>query len=189
VKQVVADILPAALLSEQTVYHINPTGSFEIGGPDGDGGPHRPQDHRRQPMAARRPHGGGRVQRQGSHQGRPLGRLYHPAILAKNIVAAGLARRCTIQLAYAIGVSKPLSLYVDTHGTGAEGITDAAIEQAITGIEELGRAHPRAVSASISVSTSRSTPRPLPMAISVARPRATSSPGNGPIWPTGSGWR
>lgn len=143
VKQVVADILPAELLSDKTVYHINPTGSFEIGGPDGDAG-----------LTGRKiivdtyggaaPHGGG------AFSGKDPTKVdrsaaYISRYLAKNIVAAGLARRCTIQLAYAIGVSEPLSLYVDTHGTAREGVTDAAIETAIQGIEELGRLTPRGI--------------------------------------------
>jgi S-adenosylmethionine synthetase len=143
VKKVVADILPAELLSDKTVYHINPTGSFEIGGPDGDAG-----------LTGRKiivdtyggaaPHGGG------AFSGKDPTKVdrsaaYISRYLAKNIVAAGLARRCTIQLAYAIGVSEPLSLYVDTHGTASDGITDAAIETAIQGIEALGRLTPRGI--------------------------------------------
>ncbi len=143
VKQVVADILPAELLSDKTVYHINPTGSFEIGGPDGDAG-----------LTGRKiivdtyggaaPHGGG------AFSGKDPTKVdrsaaYISRYLAKNIVAAGLARRCTIQLAYAIGVSEPLSLYVDTHGTASDGISDAAIEAAIQGIEALGRLTPRGI--------------------------------------------
>ncbi|WP_165323061.1 methionine adenosyltransferase [Rhizorhabdus phycosphaerae] len=143
VKQVVADILPAELLSDKTVYHINPTGSFEIGGPDGDAG-----------LTGRKiivdtyggaaPHGGG------AFSGKDPTKVdrsaaYISRYLAKNIVAAGLARRCTIQLAYAIGVSEPLSLYVDTHGTARDGVNDAAIEAAIQGIEELGRLTPRGI--------------------------------------------
>ncbi len=141
VKSVVADILPAELLGNETVYHINPTGSFEIGGPDGDAG-----------LTGRKiivdtyggaaPHGGGafsgkdptKVDRSAAYAAR---------YLAKNIVAAGLARRCTIQLAYAIGVSEPLSLYVDTHGTGAVG--DDRIEAAIAGIGKLGGLTPRGI--------------------------------------------
>jgi len=141
VKGVVADILPAALLSEATEYHINPTGSFEIGGPDGDAG-----------LTGRKiivdtyggaaPHGGG------AFSGKDPTKVdrsaaYISRYLAKNIVAAGLATRCTIQLAYAIGVSKPLSLYVDTHGTGT--VDDAAIEAAIQGIEKLGGLTPRGI--------------------------------------------
>ncbi len=140
VKKVVADILPAALLT-QTEYHINPTGSFEIGGPDGDAG-----------LTGRKiivdtyggaaPHGGG------AFSGKDPTKVdrsaaYITRYLAKNIVAAGLATRCTIQLAYAIGVSKPLSLYVDTHETGTVG--DDVIEKAIMSIEALGGLTPRAI--------------------------------------------
>ena len=130
VKRVVADIIPPVMLCD-TEYHINPTGSFEIGGPDGDAG-----------LTGRKiivdtyggasPHGGG------AFSGKDPTKVdrsaaYITRYLAKNIVAAGLATRCTIQLAYAIGVSKPLSLYVDTHETGTVG--DDAIEA------EIGRAH------------------------------------------------
>jgi S-adenosylmethionine synthetase len=141
VKAVIAKVLPAQLLGNETVYHINPTGSFEIGGPDGDAG-----------ITGRKiivdtyggaaPHGGGafsgkdptKVDRSAAYAAR---------YLAKNIVAAGLARRCTIQLAYAIGVSAPLSLYVDTHGTGTVG--DDSLEQAIGRIDKLGGLTPRGI--------------------------------------------
>jgi S-adenosylmethionine synthetase len=141
VKSVVARVMPASLLGNETVYHINPTGSFEIGGPDGDAG-----------VTGRKiivdtyggaaPHGGGafsgkdptKVDRSAAYAAR---------YLAKNIVAAGLAKRCTIQLAYAIGVSEPLSLYVDTHGTGSVG--DDRIEAAIGRIDKLGRLTPRGI--------------------------------------------
>jgi S-adenosylmethionine synthetase len=141
VKAVVADVIPAELLSDETVYHINPTGSFEIGGPDGDAG-----------LTGRKiivdtyggasPHGGG------AFSGKDPTKVdrsaaYITRYLAKNIVAAGLAQRCTIQLAYAIGVSKPLSLYVDTHGTGTVG--DDKIEEAIQGIAKLGGLTPRGI--------------------------------------------
>jgi S-adenosylmethionine synthetase len=141
VKRVVADVIPAELLSAETEYHINPTGSFEIGGPDGDAG-----------LTGRKiivdtyggaaPHGGG------AFSGKDPTKVdrsaaYITRYLAKNIVAAGLAQRCTIQLAYAIGVSKPLSLYVDTHGTGTVG--DDRIEQAIESIKKLGGLTPRAI--------------------------------------------
>ena len=141
VKAVVARVMPAELLGNETVYHINPTGSFEIGGPDGDAG-----------LTGRKiivdtyggaaPHGGGafsgkdptKVDRSAAYAAR---------YLAKNIVGAGLAQRCTIQLAYAIGVSKPLSLYVDTHGTGT--VADEQLEQAIGRIEKLGGLTPRGI--------------------------------------------
>ncbi len=140
VKGVIADLLPANLLTN-TVYHINPTGSFEIGGPDGDAG-----------LTGRKiivdtyggaaPHGGG------AFSGKDPTKVdrsaaYITRYLAKNIVAAGLATRCTIQLAYAIGVSKPLSLYVDTHRTGTVG--DDQIEAAIMGITKLGGLTPRGI--------------------------------------------
>jgi len=143
VKGVVADVLPAALLSDVTEYHINPTGSFEIGGPDGDAG-----------LTGRKiivdtyggasPHGGG------AFSGKDPTKVdrsaaYVTRYLAKNVVAAGLARRCTIQVAYAIGVSKPLSLYVDTHGTGTA--SDDALEAALTTVaaEKLGGLTPRGI--------------------------------------------
>ncbi|MFT3964333.1 MAG: methionine adenosyltransferase [Sphingobium sp.] len=141
VKKVVADTLPAALLSDETVYHINPTGSFEIGGPDGDAG-----------LTGRKiivdtyggasPHGGG------AFSGKDPTKVdrsaaYITRYLAKNVVAAGLATRCTIQIAYAIGVSQPLSLYVDTHGTGTVG--DDRIEAAIQSIGKLGGLTPRGI--------------------------------------------
>ncbi|MFK4004914.1 methionine adenosyltransferase [Qipengyuania sp. NPDC077563] len=143
VKKVVAEILPEGWVSDETEWHINPTGAFEIGGPDGDAG-----------LTGRKiivdtyggaaPHGGG------AFSGKDPTKVdrsaaYITRYLAKNIVAAGLARRCTIQLSYAIGVSKPLSIYVDTHGTSADGVTDEALETAIRGIEKLGGLTPRGI--------------------------------------------
>jgi S-adenosylmethionine synthetase len=108
--------LPEGWIAPETVWHVNPTGKFVIGGPDGDCG-----------LTGRKiivdtyggaaPHGGGafsgkdptKVDRSAAYAAR---------YLAKNVVAAGLADRCTIQLSYAIGVAEPLSIYVDTHGTG-----------------------------------------------------------------------
>jgi len=133
--------LPDGFVSEDTAWHINPTGSFVIGGPDGDAG-----------LTGRKiivdtyggaaPHGGG------AFSGKDPTKVdrsaaYITRYLAKNIVAAGLATRCTIQLAYAIGVSEPLSLYVDTHGTGSH--DDADLERAIASIEKLGGLTPRAI--------------------------------------------
>ena len=140
VKRVVADVIPPVLLRE-TKYYINPTGAFEIGGPDGDAG-----------LTGRKiivdtyggaaPHGGG------AFSGKDPTKVdrsaaYITRYLAKNVVAAGLATRCTIQIAYAIGVSEPLSLYVDTHGTGTVG--DDKIEAAILGIAKLGGLTPRSI--------------------------------------------
>ena len=108
--------LPEGWITDETVWHVNPTGKFVIGGPDGDCG-----------LTGRKiivdtyggaaPHGGGafsgkdptKVDRSAAYAAR---------YLAKNVVAAGLADRCTIQLSYAIGVAKPLSIYADLHGTG-----------------------------------------------------------------------
>jgi len=147
VKEVIARVMPTELLGNETVYHINPTGSFEIGGPDGDAG-----------LTGRKiivdtyggaaPHGGGafsgkdptKVDRSAAYVAR---------YLAKNIVGAGLATRCTIQLAYAIGVSKPLSLYVDTHGTGV--VDDAKLEDAIGRIDKLGGLTPRGIRTHLSL--------------------------------------
>ncbi len=141
VKDVVSGILPEGWLRETTQWHINPTGAFEIGGPDGDAG-----------LTGRKiivdtyggaaPHGGG------AFSGKDPTKVdrsaaYITRYLAKNIVAAGLATRCTIQLAYAIGVSKPLSLYVDTHGTGT--VSEEKLETAINSIEKLGGLTPRGI--------------------------------------------
>jgi S-adenosylmethionine synthetase len=110
------DVLPKGFVTPETVIHVNPTGRFEIGGPDGDAG-----------VTGRKiivdtyggasPHGGG------AFSGKDPTKVdrsaaYITRYLAKNVVAAGLARRCTIQLSYAIGVAEPLSVYVDLHGTG-----------------------------------------------------------------------
>ena len=133
VRGVLDDVLPEGWLSDDTAIYINPTGAFEIGGPDGDAG-----------LTGRKiivdtyggaaPHGGGafsgkdptKVDRSAAYVAR---------YMAKNVVAAGLATRCTIQLSYAIGVSEPLSLYVDTHGTGT--VPDEAIERALREVVKL----------------------------------------------------
>ena len=125
--------LPETWITEGTEWHINPTGKFVIGGPDGDAG-----------LTGRKiivdtyggaaPHGGGafsgkdptKVDRSAAYAAR---------YLAKNVVAADLAERCTIQLAYAIGVSKPLSIYVDLHGTGQ--VDEAKLEAAIGDVMDL----------------------------------------------------
>jgi len=140
VKRIVAEVIPPVLLRD-TKYYINPTGAFEIGGPDGDAG-----------LTGRKiivdtyggasPHGGG------AFSGKDPTKVdrsaaYITRYLAKNVVASGLATRCTIQIAYAIGVSQPLSLYVDTHDTSVHG--DDAIEQAILAITRLGGLTPRAI--------------------------------------------
>ena len=131
VEPYIREVLPEGWLGADTAWHVNPTGKFVIGGPDGDAG-----------LTGRKiivdtyggaaPHGGGafsgkdptKVDRSAAYAAR---------YLAKNIVAAGLAERATIQLSYAIGVARPLSIYVDTHGTGQadEAAIEAAIAQAM----------------------------------------------------------
>ncbi|GEM71271.1 methionine adenosyltransferase [Sphingomonas aquatilis NBRC 16722] len=128
---VLTDVLPDGFVTDETKVYINPTGAFEIGGPDGDAG-----------LTGRKiivdtyggaaPHGGGafsgkdptKVDRSAAYVAR---------YLAKNVVAAGLAKRCTIQLSYAIGIAEPLSVYVDTHGTGtvAEDKLEAVLPQLV----------------------------------------------------------
>ncbi|MDB5530888.1 MAG: methionine adenosyltransferase [Devosia sp.] len=116
VEPYIREALPEGWISKDTVWHVNPTGKFVVGGPDGDAG-----------LTGRKiivdtyggaaPHGGGafsgkdptKVDRSAAYAAR---------YLAKNVVAAGLADRATIQLSYAIGVAQPLSIYVDLHGTG-----------------------------------------------------------------------
>ena len=127
------DILPNGWITPETEWHVNPTGQFVIGGPDGDAG-----------LTGRKiivdtyggaaPHGGGafsgkdptKVDRSAAYAAR---------YLAKNIVAAGLAHRCVLQLSYAIGVAKPLSIYVDTFGTGQA--DDIEIERAVAQVMDL----------------------------------------------------
>ncbi|TYB80587.1 methionine adenosyltransferase [Maritimibacter fusiformis] len=129
----IREVLPEGWLTDETVWHVNPTGKFVIGGPDGDAG-----------LTGRKiivdtyggaaPHGGGafsgkdptKVDRSAAYAAR---------YLAKNVVAAGLARKCTLQLSYAIGVAEPLSIYVDTHGTGEA--DEEAIERAVRNIMDL----------------------------------------------------
>jgi S-adenosylmethionine synthetase len=127
VEPYILEVLPEGWVTKKTEWHVNPTGTFVIGGPDGDAG-----------LTGRKiivdtyggaaPHGGGafsgkdptKVDRSAAYAAR---------YLAKNVVAAGLAERCTLQVSYAIGVAKPLSIYVDTHGTGK--VDAAQIEKAV----------------------------------------------------------
>ena len=133
VQPYIEEVLPEGWLTKDTVWHVNPTGKFVIGGPDGDAG-----------LTGRKiivdtyggaaPHGGGafsgkdptKVDRSAAYAAR---------YLAKNIVAAGLADKATLQLSYAIGVAEPQSIFVDTHGTGQ--VDEAAIEAAIPQIMSL----------------------------------------------------
>ena len=133
VEPYIREILPEGWITKKTEWHVNPTGTFVIGGPDGDAG-----------LTGRKiivdtyggaaPHGGGafsgkdptKVDRSAAYAAR---------YLAKNVVAAGLADRCTLQVSYAIGVAKPLSIYVNTHGTGK--VEEAAIEKAVMELMDL----------------------------------------------------
>jgi S-adenosylmethionine synthetase len=127
VEPYIREVLPEGWITADTEWWVNPTGTFVIGGPDGDAG-----------LTGRKiivdtyggaaPHGGGafsgkdptKVDRSAAYAAR---------YLAKNVVAAGLAKRCVIQVSYAIGVAKPLSIYVDTFGTGT--VPDAEIERVV----------------------------------------------------------
>ncbi|MGK2255906.1 methionine adenosyltransferase [Brevundimonas aurantiaca] len=139
VKPYILEVLPEGFTDENTVWHINPTGIFEIGGPDGDAG-----------LTGRKiivdtyggaaPHGGG------AFSGKDPTKVdrsaaYACRYLAKNVVAAGLADRCTIQISYAIGVAEPQSIHVDLHGTGK--VSEALLEDKLLGL--IGGATPRAI--------------------------------------------
>ena len=133
VEPYIREVLPEGWITANTQWWVNPTGTFVIGGPDGDAG-----------LTGRKiivdtyggaaPHGGGafsgkdptKVDRSAAYAAR---------YLAKNVVASGLAEKCTIQLSYAIGVSKPLSIYCDTFGTGD--VAPAAIEKAVSEVMDL----------------------------------------------------
>ena len=127
VEPYVRKALPDGWISDKTIWHINPTGKFFIGGPDGDAG-----------LTGRKiivdtyggaaPHGGGAFSGKDSTKV-DRSAAYAARYVAKNIVAAGLADKATLQLAYAIGVARPLSIYVDTHGTGK--VSDDTIEKAV----------------------------------------------------------
>ncbi|MGE3800237.1 MAG: methionine adenosyltransferase [Candidatus Kapaibacterium sp.] len=119
------EVIPSEMLDENVIYHVNPTGAFVIGGPHGDTG----LTGRKiivDTYGGKAPHGGG------AFSGKDPSKVdrsaaYATRHLAKNVVAAGLARECTIQVAYAIGVSQPVSIHVDTHGTGV--VDDAKLSQ------------------------------------------------------------
>jgi len=133
VRPFVLDVLPKGWMCKEEEFYVNPTGRFVIGGPDGDAG-----------LTGRKiivdtyggaaPHGGG------AFSGKDPSKVdrsaaYACRYLAKNVVAAKLAERCTIQVAYAIGVAKPLSVYVDLHGTGK--IEESRLERALQEVMDL----------------------------------------------------
>ncbi len=128
-------VMPAGFITDATAIHINPTGRFEIGGPDGDAG-----------LTGRKiivdtyggasPHGGG------AFSGKDPTKVDRSAAyicryMAKNIVAAGLASRCSIQLSYAIGVAEPLSINVNLHDSQADGVSEEALEAALPALVRL----------------------------------------------------
>ncbi len=133
VEPYIREVLPDGMITHDTKWWVNPTGTFVIGGPDGDAG-----------LTGRKiivdtyggaaPHGGGafsgkdptKVDRSAAYAAR---------YLAKNVVASGMAERCTIQLSYAIGVARPLSIYADLHGTGE--VDPAAVERAVNTVMDL----------------------------------------------------
>ncbi|MCQ2005550.1 methionine adenosyltransferase [Rhizobium sp. NRK18] len=134
VEPYIREALGELKIADDCVWYINPTGKFVIGGPDGDAG-----------LTGRKiivdtyggaaPHGGG------AFSGKDTTKVdrsaaYVARYLAKNVVAANLAERCTIQLSYAIGVAQPLSIYVDLHGTG-KNVTEDQVEQAIRKVIDL----------------------------------------------------
>lgn len=133
INEVIKQVIPEEMMSEDTVFHINPTGKFVIGGPQGDAG-----------LTGRKiivdtyggscPHGGGafsgkdptKVDRSAAYAARHV---------AKNLVAAGACDKATIQVAYAIGVAQPVSIMVDTHGTGK--VSEEKIEECVTELFDL----------------------------------------------------
>ena len=132
-EQVIAPVIPAHLLDENTKYFINPTGRFVVGGPQGDSG-----------LTGRKiivdTYGGYARHGGGAFSGKDPSKVdrsaaYAARWVAKNIVAAGLARRCEVELAYAIGVAEPVSVLVDTQGTGK--VADEALEAAVRKVFDL----------------------------------------------------
>ena len=139
IRPYVEGVFPAGLITKKTKWHVNPTGRFEIGGPDGDAGL-TGRKIKVDTYGGAAPHGGG------AFSGKDPTKVDRSAAylcryLAKNVVASGLAKKCTIQISYAIGVAQPLSFYVDLHNTGE--IDPAKLELVLP--EMVGGATPRAI--------------------------------------------
>ena len=133
IQRVIRPVVPAELLDDATHYYINPTGRFVIGGPQGDSG-----------LTGRKiivdTYGGYARHGGGAFSGKDPTKVdrsaaYAARWVAKNVVAAGLARKCEVQLAYAIGVARPVSIMVDTFGTGT--VADDKIEAAVEKVFDL----------------------------------------------------
>ena len=133
IEKVILPVIPKELLTEKTNYYINPTGRFVVGGPNGDSG-HTGRKIIVDTYGGYARHGGG------AFSGKDPSKVdrsaaYATRWVAKNIVAAGLAKQCEVQVAYAIGVAKPVSIMVDTFGTGT--VADEKIEQAVEKVFDL----------------------------------------------------
>lgn len=133
IKHVIAEVIPAKYLDDRTIYHVNPTGRFEIGGPHGDSG-----------LTGRKiivdTYGGRAAHGGGAFSGKDPSKVdrsaaYAARHIAKNVVAAGLAKECQVQVAYAIGVAQPVSILVETFGTNT--VPEEKISKAVMDIFDM----------------------------------------------------